>query len=36
MGYYADAIAMTQLKNDGRLLSYADAPSEKVTRARRW
>jgi iron(III) transport system substrate-binding protein len=26
----ADAVAMTQLKNDGRLMSYADAPADKV------
>ena len=26
----ADAVAMTQLKNDGRLLSYPDAPAAKV------
>ena len=26
----ADAVAMTQLKNDGRLISYPDAPADKV------
>ena len=26
----ADAVATTQLKNDGRLLAYADAPADKV------
>src|SRR5439155_3005304 len=26
----ADAVAMTQLKNDGRLMSYPDAPAAKV------
>jgi iron(III) transport system substrate-binding protein len=26
----ADAVAMTQLKNDGRLMSYPDAPADKV------
>ncbi|MEA2937114.1 MAG: iron(III) transport system substrate-binding protein [Alphaproteobacteria bacterium] len=26
----ADAVAMTQLKNDGRLLAYLDAPADKV------
>src|SRR6266571_3852238 len=26
----ADAVAMTQLKNDGRLTSYPDAPAAKV------
>ncbi|MEA2987612.1 MAG: iron(III) transport system substrate-binding protein [Alphaproteobacteria bacterium] len=26
----ADAVAMTQLKNDGRLLAYPDAPADKV------
>jgi iron(III) transport system substrate-binding protein len=29
----ADAVAMTQLKNDGRLMSYADAPTGKVPTA---
>jgi len=29
----ADAVAMTQLKNDGRLLSYPDAPAAKVPAA---
>jgi iron(III) transport system substrate-binding protein len=29
----ADAVAMTQLKNDGRLLSYADAPASKLPAA---
>jgi len=29
----ADAVAMTQLKNDGRLLTYADAPADKVPAA---
>ena len=29
----ADAVAMTQLKNDGRLMSYADAPTSKVPAA---
>jgi len=29
----ADAVAMTQLKNDGRLLSYPDAPTGKVPAA---
>lgn len=29
----ADAVAMTQLKNDGRLMSYPDAPAEKVPAA---
>jgi iron(III) transport system substrate-binding protein len=29
----ADAVAMTQLKNDGRLMSYSDAPAGKVPAA---
>src|SRR5205823_3545874 len=29
----ADAVAMTQLKNDGRLLSYPDVPADKVPAA---
>src|SRR5439155_1481135 len=29
----ADAVAMTQLKNDGRLMSYPDAPAGKVPAA---
>src|SRR5215510_14367780 len=29
----ADAVAMTQLKNDNRLLSYSDAPASKVPAA---
>jgi iron(III) transport system substrate-binding protein len=29
----ADAVAMTQLKNDGRLLTYAKAPADKVPAA---
>jgi len=29
----ADAVAMTQLKNNGRLLTYADAPADKVPAA---
>jgi iron(III) transport system substrate-binding protein len=29
----ADAVATTQLKNDGRLLTYADAPADKVPAA---
>src|SRR5262245_65042456 len=29
----ADAVATTQLKNDGRLLSYANAPAERVPAA---
>jgi iron(III) transport system substrate-binding protein len=29
----ADAVAMTQLKNDGRLLTYANAPADKVPAA---